>query len=226
MDKENNISHPAKFNNSFIPIFADLLKEKKNVLDPFGGTGKIAQIKNFGFQGIVYCNEIEPEWVNSSQEQVDFWTVCDAEQLSMYDDNFFESICTSPTYGNRMADTFKLPAKESKRKYITYMHMLGRKLNHNNTGSMQWGDNYKKKHVKIYQELFRILKLNGIFVLNIANHIRNGKEIEVSEWTKNTLINLNFELINEMKIPTKKMKFGANRNLRVPYEYIFVFQKK
>jgi hypothetical protein len=226
MDKQDDIKHPAKFNDKFIPIFADLLKGKKNVFDPFAGTGKIARIKDFGFEGLVYCNEIEPEWVVSSKEKVDYWTSTDSETLQIYPDGFFESICTSPTYGNRMADSFVIPPKESNRKYITYTHMLGRKLNQNNTGSMQWGTRYKEKHEKIYKELYRILEHNGLLVLNIANHIRKGEEIKVAEWTKDILTQINFVFLNEIKIESKKMKFGSNRNLRVPYEIIFSFQKK
>ena len=37
--------HPAKYTNSFIPIFYSILKDCKKVLDPFAGTGKISEIK-------------------------------------------------------------------------------------------------------------------------------------------------------------------------------------
>ena len=30
-----SIRHPAKYTDSFISIFADLLKDRKNILDPF-----------------------------------------------------------------------------------------------------------------------------------------------------------------------------------------------
>ena len=56
------IKHPAKFTDSFIPIFAKKLQGFKTILDPFAGTGKIAEIKKYGWQGKIICNEIEPEW--------------------------------------------------------------------------------------------------------------------------------------------------------------------
>lgn len=32
--------HPAKFTDTFLPIFYDFLKDKKRILDPFAGNGK------------------------------------------------------------------------------------------------------------------------------------------------------------------------------------------
>ena len=39
-----DIKHPATYTDVFIPQFAELLKNCKNVLDPFGGIGKLALI--------------------------------------------------------------------------------------------------------------------------------------------------------------------------------------
>lgn len=225
MDKRDELNHPAKFNNKFIPIFAEKLKGYKNVLDPFAGTGKIGEIKNFGYSGLIYCNEIEHEWCDELNTNVDVWTSVDSEFLEMYENDFFESICTSPTYGNRMADNFKIPDKNSGRKYVTYMHYLGRKLTDGNTGSLQWGDKYKTKHKNIYEELYRVLKKDGLLIINIANHIRKGEEIDVSKWTKNILLEIGFSLQEEIKIETQKMRYGSNNKLRVPYEFIFIFKK-
>ena len=35
---KKTIRHPAKYNDAFIPIFADKLSGRKNVLDIFAGT--------------------------------------------------------------------------------------------------------------------------------------------------------------------------------------------
>ena len=56
------IKHPATYTNSFIPKFAELLIGCDNVLDIFGGIGKLALIKEHGFTGKVICNELEREW--------------------------------------------------------------------------------------------------------------------------------------------------------------------
>ena len=56
---------------SFIEIFSNLLKDRKNVLDPFAGTGKISLIKNHGYNGKIICNEMEPEFSKISEYLVD-----------------------------------------------------------------------------------------------------------------------------------------------------------
>lgn len=57
---EKMVTHPAKYTDSFIPIFAKLLIGCNIVLDPFAGTGKLNKIKAFGFRGEIICNEIPP----------------------------------------------------------------------------------------------------------------------------------------------------------------------
>ena len=214
--------HPAKYTDSFIPVFNDLLQGREKVFDPFAGTGKLAEIKNFGFSGQVFCNEIEIEWAEACKYYVDKWTICDAEFLP-YENKFFDAICTSPTYGNRMADHFN--AKDDSKR-ITYRHYLGKPLNIENTGRMQWGDKYKNKHANVYKECLRVLKLDGIFILNISDHIRKGELINVSDWHKQIMIEIGFALKDTIQIKTRRMKFGENNKLRVDYENIFVFSKE
>lgn len=211
--------HPAKYTDSFLPIFAELLKDRETIIDIFAGTCKINKIKDFGFNGQIFCNEIEPEWALMGLEDVTGLTIMDAESLP-YSDGFFDAICTSPTYGNRMADHHN--AKDGSRRN-TYTHVLGKTLHDENTGKMQWGDKYKKKHVEIWKEAKRILKKDGLLILNISDHIRKGEIVPVSNWHKETLLNIGFELDQEIKVETPRMRYGQNSNLRVEYEYIFVF---
>lgn len=214
------MKHPATFTNSFIEIFYNLLKDCDEVLDPFAGVGKLSLIKDHGFKGRIVCNELEPEWANESEYNVDEWHIGDAANMSWCQDNRFDAICTSPTYGNRMADHHN--AKDNSRR-ITYTHYLGRKLNDQNTGKMQWGVEYREKHIKIYKECIRVLKNDGIMVVNISDHIRKGNVIPVCKWHKNTLIELGMNLINDIQIETPRMKFGRNSELRITHEHIFVF---
>jgi len=216
----SSVKHPAKYTDSFIPKFAELLNGCANVLDPFGGVGKLALIKEHGFNGKVVCNEIEPEWVESSEYDVDQWSVGDAANLQ-FANNEFDAICTSPTYGNRMADHFE--AKDGSKR-ITYRHFLGRPLDENNTGRMQWGKKYKQKHIEIYQECLRVLKPNGLMIVNVSDHIRKGQVVAVVEWHKQALLNFGMKLIDEIKIETPRMGFGQNAKSRVQHECILVFR--
>lgn len=218
---QTKIRHPAKYTDSFISVFADNLKDCKNVLDPFGGVGKIGAIKQYGFSGQVYCNEIEKEWLEPNEYGCDYLTFQDAEFLD-YPQNFFDAICTSPTYGNRLADHHE--AKDGSRRN-TYTHCIGHKLTAGNTGAMQWGVEYREKHERIYRHLCDLLKNGGIFILNISDHIRKGEIIPVSEWHLKMLLSLGFECEKKITIDTPRLKYGANSNLRCGYENIFILRK-
>lgn len=215
------IKHPATYTNSFIPKFAELLIGCENVLDIFGGIGKLALIKEHGFTGKVICNELEREWVETSPHNVDEWHIGDAANMEWAVSNSFDAICTSPTYGNRMADHHN--AKDGSKR-VTYKHFLGRDLNEENTGKMQWGENYRKKHLEIYKECGRVLKNGGLMIVNVSDHIRKGQVVNVVEWHKEALTNFGMKLIDEIKIETPRMGFGQNAKSRVQHECILVFK--
>jgi len=141
--------------------------------------------------------------------------------MKQFENNSIDAICTSPTYGNRMADSHN--AKDASKR-ITYTHMIGHKLSEGNTGGMQWGEKYRNKHSDCYKEFNRILKNGGLCIVNISNHIRNGEEIDVVAWHKSELSKL-FRFKEEKKITTPRMGFGQNADKRVHYESILVFIK-
>jgi tRNA G10 N-methylase Trm11 len=214
------MKHPAVYTDSFLPIFAKLLEGSKKVLDPFAGTGKLAKIKNFGFTGLVVCNELESEWTKTSPYPVDEWRIGDARDLSWCVD--IDAVCTSPTYGNRMADSHN--AKDSSRR-ITYTHYLGRKLTDGNSGKMQWGENYKKLHEDVWSECLKTLPVGGKLIINISNHIRNGKEIDVVGWHEECVKKIGFDLVQRIEVETPRMRFGQNSQKRIQHEVILFFTK-
>lgn len=212
--------HPAVFTDNFIPLFAKLLTNSKKVLDPFAGTGKLAEIKKYGYKGVVCCNELEPEWANSGLYDVDEWVVGDARDLSWAKN--VDAICTSPTYGNRMADHHN--AKDGSRR-ITYKHYLGRDLTDGNSGSMQWGAKYRRLHSDAWQACFSVLPNNGLMIVNISNHIRCGQEIDVVLWHQYALEFAGFDFVEKIAVATPRMKFGTNRQVRVANEFVLVYKK-
>jgi len=206
------IKHPAKYTNSLLPVFKKYLDGRKLILDPFAGTGKLKDIAP-----TATLLEIEPEWAKISGA-----IVGDATAMP-FPDNYFDAVCTSPTYGNRMADHFIDHQKEKNYIRNTYRSYLGRDLNENNSGRMQWGKKYQELHIKAWVECSRVLKGNGIFILNISNHIRMGKEVDVTGWHKKELEKIGFYLVASNKIKTPRQRNGANSKARVGYESVLVF---
>ena len=209
------MKHPAKYTDVLLPIFQTILESNQcnTVLDPFAGTGKI-HLLPFITIGV----EIEPEWAS-----LDTRTICgDATQLP-FNANTFDAICTSPTYGNRMADHHN--AKDTSQR-MTYTHTLGRQLHQNNSGKMQWGKQYQLLHLKAWSEASRVLKPSGIFILNISDHIRKGTVQPVTDWHIEAITSQGFTLIEHQHISTPRLGFGQHRTQRVQHESIITFKKE
>jgi tRNA G10 N-methylase Trm11 len=211
--KLEKINHPAKYTDVLLPIFTEMLIGCKTVLDPFAGTGKI-HLLPFETTGL----EIEKEWADMHDKTI----LGDATKMP-FKDYYFDAVCTSPTYGNRMADSH-LAKDNSVRN--TYTHKLGRVLNDNNSGKMQWGEDYKELHLKAWKECFRVIKNDGIFILNFKNHIRKGKEIDVFSWHVLQLIKIGFHIQKIKQVNTKGNGFGKNANLRTGFEFVAMFIKR
>jgi len=213
--------HPAKFTDTLIPIFAAILKEHKckNVFDPLAGTGKLVGVLDHDWAGHVFCNELEAEWCDLRNGA--WWTSQDAGDLDVYED-LFDAICTSPAYGNRLAD--KHEAKDGSTR-ITYKHMLGRDLDDRNTGGLQWGAAYRTAHVRIWMEVISVLKPGGVFILNISDHIRGGKVMPVTSFHDSLLKQLGLVELSRQEVKTPRMGFGANAEARVDHESVIVYRK-
>lgn len=222
--------HPAKYSDALLPVFYSIVKDCDTVLDPFAGTGKLVDLIGIGFNGIVFLNEIEPEWYTMCKNRADkhrfhvdanLGDACDMP----YVDDAFDAIATSPSYGNRMADSH-IPGEgweAAKSQRNTYTHALGRKLDSANSGGMQWGDAYRSLHIKAWWEAKRVLKHRGLFVLNIKDHIRSGRRMEVAQWHTDILIAAGFTLTNKLKVETPGLRYGRNAETRIDYEYVLTF---
>ena len=112
--------HPAKFTDTLLPAIAKLLRPHVRpgyrVLDPFAGVGKIFLLNQWypGMQ--IEGIEIEPEWAAQHPRT----TLGNALALP-WADSHFDAIVTSPTYGNRMADSHTA-RDSSRRKHVYSCH--------------------------------------------------------------------------------------------------------
>ena len=129
------------------------------------------------------------------------------------------------TYGNRMADHFTDHQPEKCYICHTYTHVLGRKLSCNNSGAMQWGEEYRNFHIKAWRECFRILRPHGRLILNISDHIRAGEQQFVSVWHLGMLRYIGFTLLDWIEVPTPRNRMGQNGNARVDFENVFVMER-
>jgi SAM-dependent methyltransferase len=211
----NIAPHPAKYSNILLPIFREILAPYARVLDPFAGTGKLKWVRPDA-----YLLEIEREWA-----AIGGAVIGDATCMP-WKDGAFDAICTSPSYGNRMADNFVDHQTDKNYKRNTYRHYLGREMNPNNSGGMNWGKKYRSLHEKAWGECFRVLRPKGVLVLNISDHIRKGKIVPVSAWHLATLMRLGFVLIDRKQVTTRRNKMGRNGQIRVDYEQVFTFMRE
>jgi tRNA G10 N-methylase Trm11 len=215
-----NPKHPAKYTDALLSEFVKSLRGKASVLDPFAGTGKIFLLRRW-FPAIKIVGvEIERDWARSNKR------IVNANALYLpFSNSSFDSICTSPTYGNRMADHDKGTVALGWEFRKTYASALYRQLHPDNSGSLQWGEDYRCFHIQAWTECVRVLKPGGVFVVNIKNHIRAGTEQLVTEWHVETLLTMGLSLINHVHIKTPSKRHGQNSDLRVPYESVVTFSK-
>lgn len=214
-DLGGGLAHPAPFSDALLPVFAEVLEGCTTILDPFAGTGKIHRLQEHGFKttGI----ELEPEWAELHPD-----TVVGNALILDYEDGTFDAICTSPTYGNRLADHHNASDPETRR---SYTHDLGRTLSEGSSGAMQWGHEYRAFHEDAWDEAVRVLRPGGRFVLNIKDHIRDGKRQRVSMWHLQALEALGLQLADIVPVPTPSMRAGENATARVPGELVIVMEK-
>lgn len=209
------LSHPARYSKPVLEAMLEALPIGR-VLDPFAGTGKAAEWSVPGRQ--IVCVELEQEWAKLTGEGAH---AVQGNALSLpFADRTFDAIATSPTFGNRLADKHKAKDGSLRR---SYTHDLGRDLSPDNSGAMQWGDGYRRFHEQAWAEALRVLKLGGLFVLNIKDHIRSGNPQGVPQWHDKTLQQMGLTPHGWLEIEAQHLRQGSNVE-RCP-EWVVVYRR-
>lgn len=207
--------HPARYSDALLSHMARMLSGRRRILDPFGGVGGVFRLAAWLPDAQIDAVEIEEEWAAADRRMTH------GNALSLpWPAATFDAICTSPTYGNRMADHHT--ARDATRRN-TYRHALGRPLSGDNSGALQWGDQYRDFHARAWAEARRVLAPGGVFVLNCKDHIRRGVIQHVTGWHISELERIGFRLIDRIDVPVPGQRFGANGHLRAEHETVAAF---
>lgn len=210
--------HPAVFSDKILATIAEHVGPAEIVLDPFAGTGRIHELASDTTRTIGV--EIEPDWPGAHPDNIQGNAL---DLLAIVEPESVDAIATSPTYGNRMADSHN--AKDDSVR-LTYTHTIGHDLDPDNSGAMQWGDTYRSFHEAAWHQSVAVLKPGGTFTLNIKNHIRGGEIQRVAEWHINILMrSQGLEMVALDVIPTKGVDAGANSDKRTGFELVITFRK-
>jgi len=215
------LDHPARFSDPILNTIADHVDGAQVILDPFAGTGRVHELRYRANVTETIGIEIEPEWADKHPDT----RLGDALDLGAagIEAASVDQIVTSPTYGNRMADHHD--AKDDSVRN-TYKHTLGRDLNDNNSGQMQWGPEYRDFHRRAWAQAVAALKPGGRFTVNIKNHVRAGEVQRVVEWHIDTLMHeFGLHMLAMDIVGTRGLAAGANDNVRTSHEFVITFEK-
>lgn len=198
--------------------------EVTSILDPFAGIGGIHALRSMWVQ--TFGVELEPEWASVSPwtrpgDAFKYLKMCRRENY------LFDIIATSPTYGNRFADSHNAADPSVRRSYTHDLRAMtgdnSRKLHKKNSGTLYWGKEYREFHARAY-DLFAYVA--PMVWLNVSDFIKGGEVVRAAEWHKKALEEAGYKITMEIEVPTPRMGFGENGDARVEHEMVFVGQRR
>lgn len=216
--------HPAVFSDNVLNyVVRHHLVPHGLVLDPFCGIGRIHQLDNP--LRMTVGVEIEWPWASARRNNIRG----NARHLPFRDETFHGAF-TSPAYGNRLADHHNAADGSVRRSYTHDLRRTvgdnTRNLHPDNSGTLaESNPAYWELHEAAWRELYRVLKAGGTFVLNVSDFVRRGKTVPVVARHRELCQGIGFNVTKSFEVETPRMRYGENREARVPTESLLVFRK-
>lgn len=233
--------HPAKYGEQIMAAMGRLVREEADalgrrplVLDPFGGVGRIHELRTWADTVAV---ELEAPWARQRRRG----TVRASAFHLPFGAGTFDVVGTSPTYGNRMSDKHRAgsrpkPGKEpdtSVRRSYTHdlRNMTGNPdytLHPDNTGALPWGIAYRDGEVRALTEVWRVLRPGGLFLLVLSDYFRKRgikRQVPCVEWHLLRCLAAGWLLEGALPVGSPRYRFGANRDDRVAAEFVLQLRK-
>lgn len=209
--------HPATYPAAVMEIFRDLIPGGSRVLDPFAGVGTIHELRP---ECLTSGIEIEAEWASASEH-----TLHGDSRILMagIPAGSFDVVATSPAYGNRLADPYYEASDAHARR--TYALDLGRPLSDGSGAGCEFDTDgaYEELHEAIWTEASRIVRPDGLFLLNCKDFQRDGRIMPVTGWHIATLTDLGFVVIDLRTLPAAGLPFTTAKPLS---ELVVVLRKE
>ena len=96
------------------------------------------------------------------------------------------AIVLSPPFGNRMADTY-LPPESDDSIRLTYAVALGHAPDPGSAAGLRFGPAYRGLMAQIYAAVVHAAGPDTIVIVEIADHVRDGRRVAVADWTRWTI---------------------------------------
>lgn len=215
--------HPARFSAEILRLVEreHLLPETGVVIDPMAGVGGIHTLATATRKTVGI--EIEEPWAAAHRDTM----VGNCLHLP-FGRAAFDAVMTSPCYGNRLADHHRAQDPSLRRSYThDLQHVTGdpeRRLHGDNSGTLRaTKGEYWAFHARAWAEVRRVLRPGGRFVLNVSDHISGGAVVPVVERHADLVLLIGFSLVKEFRVTTRRMRYGAHKDVRVPTESVLVF---
>jgi hypothetical protein len=219
--------------------------ERLLVVDPFAGTGLIHTLASESIRTIGV--ELEAEWAEQHDSTI-VGSALELVHLFGERGGFpydVDVIATSPCFGNRMADSHD--AKDVCNVCIgsgvsvddaggaavvcekcdgdglsprnTYRAKLGRAPSEGSAAVLQWGRAYREFHREFVRQCIEVLPPGGLLAVNMKNHIRDGRVMQVVVWWLAMMLAFEVDLDSVVRLDSAGNRFGSNGAARVDSEF-------